>query len=132
MSTSSAFESLLSLQHLLSRPFFFAGAVALCLSCGPLATLGAAQTSGTIRGSVESADGAPLAGAELHLESLETGQRRNGRSDAEGRFTFPSLPVGTYRMRAEADGFRTLVRDDVVLTVNETITLALVLEPGAG
>ena len=43
----------------------------------------------------------------------------------------PALPPGRYELRAELAGFKTQIRRDVDLTVNETLSLAVVLEVGA-
>ena len=60
--------------------------------------------------------------------ALETGVKRTTSSGPEGRFVFPALPVGTYELRAEHDGFEPLVPQTVRLTVNETVHISLVLK----
>lgn len=87
-----------------------------------------AQTSSTITGGIKDSNGAVLVGVKVTATHLDTGLTRTTTSEAEGRFVFPSLPVGLYRLNAEASGFEPLVFPDVNLTVNETTEVALVMK----
>ena len=67
----------------------------------------AAQTTGELRGLLLDPSGATVASASVSLTSDETGAARVTRSDAEGRFGFALLPVGSYSVTVDAPGFRT-------------------------
>lgn len=60
-------------------------------------------------------DGAPLAGARIELVPLDVQAALSGvahsLSDLEGLFAFVDLPVGRYRLTAEAPGFAPYRRD---------------------
>jgi hypothetical protein len=99
--------------------------LALLLS---LASSIAAQTTSTITGEVKDTNSALLVGVRITATALETGVTRTTSSGAEGRFVFPALPVGTYELRAEHNGFEPLVPQTVRLTVNETVHVSLVLK----
>ena len=88
----------------------------------------AAQTTSTITGEVKDTNSALLVGVRITATALETGVKRTTSSGAEGRFVFPALPVGTYELRAEHNGFEPLVPQTVRLTVNETVPVLLVLK----
>ncbi len=77
-----------------------------------------AQTNSNITGDVKDSNGAALAGVSVTATQVDTGLTRVTTSEAEGRFVFPSLPVGLYELRAEFSGFEPLVFPGVVLTVN--------------
>ena len=96
----------------------------LCLFAGPTV----AQTSSTITGDVKDINSALLAGVQITAKQIETGATRTTVSETEGRFVFPGLPVGTYELRAEHQGFEPLVHPPVRLTVNETVEVQLVLK----
>ena len=102
--------------------------LALALSA---AVPAAAQTTATLVGRTVDANGDALPGVRLTATNDETGAARSTTSDDTGRFTFASLPVGDYTLRAELNGFRPLVRSGVRLTVAEQAALTLALQVGA-
>ncbi len=102
---------------------FFAGMVALA------ATLWAQAPTGTIAGTVVDESGAVIPNAAVRLTNKATGAVRNGVADARGEYSFPALQAGEYELRAEAKGFRTLVRTAEV-TTGATTTAELKLTVG--
>src|SRR5206468_1630517 len=60
----------------------------------------------------------------------ETGFKRNVVSDTDGAFSFPSLPIGPYRLEVMLQGFRSFVQTGIVLQVNTSPVVAVVLELG--
>ncbi|HEX8150125.1 MAG TPA: TonB-dependent receptor, partial [Pyrinomonadaceae bacterium] len=88
-----------------------------------------AQTTSTLAGDVRDANGAAIPGASVTAKSLETGRASTAASDAEGRYTFAGLPVGPYEVRADKAGFKHNVFERVTLTVNETATLDILMQP---
>lgn len=110
----------------MSRRIFSLGCtLAFLLS---LASSLSAQTTSTITGEVKDTNSALLVGVQITATALETGVTRITSSGAEGRFVFPALPVGTYELRAEHNGFEPLTPQSVRLTVNETVHISLVLK----
>jgi hypothetical protein len=102
----------------------------LCCS-SILAVSSYSQTSSNLTGTVHDSTGAVLSGVRVSAKRIETGVVRTTLTEENGRFTFPSVPVGTYEIRTERDGFRTLTRKGVELAVGETAVLNLVLELGS-
>ena len=94
------------------------------------AAVAPAQTTGAIRGRVVDESGEGLSGVRVTAEHLPTRATRTVASGTEGRFVLPSLAVGGYEIRAEAEGFKLLVRSGVELAVQETISLELRMAPG--
>ena len=88
----------------------------------------AAQTNSNITGDVKDSNGAALVGVSVTATQVDTGLTRVTTSEGEGRFVFPSLPVGLYELRAEFSGFEPLVFPNVTLTVNETNDVSLVMK----
>ena len=83
-------------------------------------------TFASLSGEVEDANGARVAGATVTATQLETNQRRTANSDRDGRFRFPYLPVGSYRVMVDAPGFATAPQQ-VTLTVAQTLSLSIKL-----
>ena len=52
-------------------------------------------------------------------------------TDASGIYFAPFLPIGTYSVKAEASGFKTNSRVDIVLNVNDVRRINLIMEVGA-
>ena len=98
---------------------------ALGLLCGASSAM--AQTTATLTGSIEDTSGGVLPGAQLTLRQPDTGLVRTMVSDRDGRFVFAVLPAGTYDLRAELSGFRTVVRRGLALTVAATASVTLVM-----
>jgi RNA polymerase sigma-70 factor (ECF subfamily) len=68
------------------------------------------EPTAAITGSVLSADGSPLAEADVAVvghagDRLLPGAAARTKTDADGAFAFGSLPAGTYAIRASAAGF---------------------------
>ena len=84
-------------------------------------------TSASLSGDVEDANGARVAGATVTAIQLETNQQRSANSDRDGRFRFPYLPVGSYRVTVDAPGFAT-TRQQVMLMVGQTLSLSIKLK----
>ncbi len=109
-------------------PFCRKVALVACLILG-LGINADAQTSSTLTGDIKDTTGAALVGVQVTARSLDTGLVRTTVSEDEGRFAFPGLAVGGYEVRAEISGFKHYVYDRINLTVNETATLDIIMEP---
>jgi hypothetical protein len=89
-----------------------------------------AQTGATLSGVVQDSSAGALPGVRISARHIETGLVRQATSGQVGRFTFGNLQPGTYEVRSELSGFRSLVRTGIDLTVGENATLVLTLEIG--
>jgi hypothetical protein len=63
-------------------------------------------TAASIRGTVVDPSGALVANASLTAIQTETGLTREVSSDSRGEYSFVELPIGHYRLAAQAKGFR--------------------------
>jgi outer membrane receptor protein involved in Fe transport len=101
-------------------------ALFLSLTAVPLG----AQSTGAIVGVVQDSSGAMVPGASITVRNELTSLASNATSDAAGRFTFPRLPVGSYRIEATHQGFRQFVAEGVRLDADQTRHAAVTLEVG--
>ena len=100
----------------------------LCLSTLAAAqAVGGAQLSGTVRDS----SGGAIPGAEVTVTKVDTGQTRTVFTEAAGSYSFPNLPVGPYQLKVVLEGFKTYVRDGIVLQVSSNPTIDVTLGIGA-
>jgi len=97
----------------------FATAILLALvALLALAPGASAQTAGaSLTGKTQDKDGAPLPGVTVTATNKDTGLDRSTTSGSDGKFLLPSLPVGTYTVKAELEGFATVNVEDVKLNV---------------
>jgi len=56
--------------------------------------------------------------------------QRKTTSDSDGTYVILALPVGHYRVEAEASGFQTLSRDRITLDVNQNANVSFRLVVG--
>ena len=103
-------------------------ACVLCLLATMVAAVPAiAQTtSGSIAGTVEDAQGAPIPGANVVLVSNERGNELTFTTGAYGTFTFPQLAPGTYTLKVTLEGFKTVERTNVVLNANDKLNAGVI------
>ena len=73
----------------------------------------AQTTTATITGFVSDPTQAAVAGAKVTAANNATGFSRSVSTSADGSYTLPSLPIGTYRLHIERSGFKKYVQDDV-------------------
>jgi hypothetical protein len=82
---------------------------------------------GTLSGTVTDSTGAALANAKVHVHNDETGNERNLTTASDGRYSAPSIPVGTYTVSAELPGFSPAHRGNIGLTVGQSKQIDLTL-----
>jgi hypothetical protein len=85
---------------------------------------------GRIFGAVSDPSGASIMGATVTILDVERGVSRPLATDAAGEYSAPSLIPGTYTVRAEFKGFKTIDRTDVVVGVGQDVRVDLSLQPG--
>ena len=88
------------------------------------------EIAGSIRGSVVDGSGAVVSRVKVTATHAETGLRRSVVSDAQGTYVLVELPVGHYRVEAEAQGFKKYLQGGISLEVNQAATVAIHLTVG--
>ncbi len=94
------------------------------------ATVLAQQTTGNVRGIVKDPAGAVVSGAKVSLLEKATNTTLTALSNSSGVYEFKNIPVGDYRLTVEANGFKTLTRDEVRVQLNSTTDVAANLTIG--
>jgi hypothetical protein len=93
---------------------------ALLMLAWGLALLPAAQaqtSGGNLIGRVQEKGGAALPGATVTATQKETGLTRSTVSESDGTYRLPSLPVGTYTVTVELNGYATVTVENVTINV---------------
>jgi hypothetical protein len=105
--------------------------IGVMVSCGLAAPLGAQISGGALTGTIVDKSEKAVPGATVTVVAAGTNATRTVVSDQEGLYSVPALRPGTYSVRVELSGFRTLNRSGVRIATGETIRLDLQLEVGA-
>jgi hypothetical protein len=92
--------------------------------------LASAQTAGEIAGIVTDATGAVVPGATVTVTNQATNATRVTTTNEAGIYTVPSLIPGVYEVKVEMPGFRTVIRRDIQLEVQQTARINVTLEVG--
>ena len=93
--------------------------LSLCLSMGlPLA---GQTTFGSITGTVADQTGAVIPAAAITVTNEGTAEERHVVTGEGGVFNVPNLGVGAYRIRIEAQGFRSYQQAGIKLNANQVI-----------
>lgn len=108
---------------------FLITAMVLCL-LAPLAFSQSRET-GAIRGTVADDQGSPLPGVNVTLSGPAIMGIRTFVTEANGEFRFPALPPGVYQVKAELQGFGTVVRENIRLSTTSTLTVDIQLKPAS-
>ena len=90
----------------------------------------AQETRGQIRGRVADSSGAVVVGASVNVRNVDTNVRTEGQSNATGDYVLPYLLPGTYTLTAEQPGFKTWVREGLVVRVSDVLTVDVALTVG--
>src|SRR5689334_13145201 len=103
--------------------------LALILSIGlPLAT---GQTSrGTVTGVVTDPQAAVVAGADVEIESVQTGVKRATKANEAGLYRFDAVDLGEYNLKVTAAGFQTFVNRGLIVQGGATLSKDVRLEVG--
>jgi hypothetical protein len=103
-----------------------AGSLGLLLSFG----LSAQETRGAIQGRVSDASGGAIAGAQIKATNTATGVEVTALTNESGNYSVPYLLAGTYKLEAQAPGFKKSIRDGIELRINDRVDVNLTLEVG--
>jgi len=97
-----------------------------------LAASGSAQTpNGAISGLILDPSGAVITNAEITIVNDATGVQYFGKSNDEGVYVVRNLPPGPYRLQVGKTGFKTIIKPDIVLNVEDALAINFTLPIGA-
>ncbi len=87
--------------------------------------------SATLTGTVADSSGAIVPGALVTATESSTGVVRTTQTSAEGVYTLPFLPPGTYKVDIEKTGFKKFTEANFELSVSTVGRINATLEPGS-
>lgn len=85
---------------------------------------------GSIVGTITDTTGAVIANADITLTEAATGFVREYKTNEAGAFIANNLPQGRYEVRVAASGFKTVSRQNVLVTINNVTRVDVTMELG--
>ncbi|MGB9146910.1 MAG: TonB-dependent receptor [Acidobacteriaceae bacterium] len=90
-----------------------------------------AQTDqGAITGVVQDASGAVIPNAEITVRDIDTGLVLRGKSNGSGVYVFSPLKIGDYTVSVEAQGFKTVIHENLHLNIQQRLDVNFTLPTG--
>ena len=86
--------------------------------------------NGTIEGTVYDSSGGVLPGVTVTVTNTDIGAQRSVVTNENGLYRAPLLPLGTYRVVAELQGFKKFERAGVTLSAGQTAVINVTLGVG--
>jgi hypothetical protein len=90
----------------------------------------AQQDRGLITGTVKDSSGAVIPAAKVTVTQTQTNANYSTVSADTGDYTIPSLPIGTYNIKVEKDGFKSFLAKELVVAASSTNRVDATLEVG--
>ena len=87
--------------------------------------------NGNINGLVADPTNAAVADAEIVAVNDVTGVQYTTKTNSEGIYVLPNLPPGPYRVQVSKIGFKTLIKPDITLNVQDSLSINFTLLVGA-
>jgi Carboxypeptidase regulatory-like domain/TonB dependent receptor/TonB-dependent Receptor Plug Domain len=86
---------------------------------------------GSIVGNVTDKNNAAVASATVRITNKATNQVREAVANEDGSFNFPTVQTGTWEVTVSKQGFKTVTRDNVTVTLNSITRSDFSLDIGA-
>ncbi len=102
------------------------GLIAALLSAAPIW----AAVGGSITGAIKDPSGAGVPQAQLTLTNTTLKTKFELKSDTQGFYSFPAVPVGQYDLRIEATGFRPQQKTNLTVNADGAFRVDVSLEVG--
>ncbi len=90
----------------------------------------AQSTTASISGRVADEQQASIHNASVTARNVETNKTRTAQTNDEGRYRFESLPVGSYEVTVEAQGFAKYVQSGITLLLNQAAVVDVAMKVG--
>jgi hypothetical protein len=91
----------------------------------------AQSPNGVINGLVSDPTNRVIVDADVVVANDVTGVKYTTKTNGEGIYVVPNLPPGPYRLQVSKVGFKTLLKPDIVLNVQDALSINFTLPVGA-
>ncbi len=86
---------------------------------------------GSIEGTVTDPTGSAVPGAQIEVVNIETNSKLDFSTNEVGYYLAANLPIGSYRMMVRKEGFRTVVREPILVNAQSSLRVNFTFEIGS-
>jgi hypothetical protein len=91
----------------------------------------AQSPNGVLNGIVVDASNSAIVGADVTAQNDTTGLQYSTKTNGEGIYVLSNLPPGAYRLQVSKFGFKSIIKPDIELHVQDSLALNFTLPVGA-
>ena len=91
----------------------------------------AQSTNASLSGRLTDSSKARIAGARVAATDIATNIRNEVTTNTSGEYYLPNLAPGTYRMEVEKPGFQKMIRPNVILHVQDVLSIDFEMRVGS-
>lgn len=91
----------------------------------------AQSPNGVLNGQVVDPSNSVIVGADIVAINDVTGIQYTTKTNGEGLYVLPNLPPGPYRLQVSKFGFKTIIKPDITLNVQDALALNFTLPVGS-
>ncbi len=111
-------------------------AAALCLAAAsiflfPPSTYAQTVAVAEVDGFVTDQSGQAVVNAQVKMTATDKDQLHNAVTDSTGRYAFPNLPIGPYKLEVSAPGFKNYIQTGIVLQVANNVEANVTMTVGS-
>ena len=85
----------------------------------------------SVSGAITDSSGSAIPGATITASNAATGLLKTAQTNETGYYSLRDLPIGSYTINVEQQGFRTYSREGLVLTTGQAMSLNVTMEIGS-
>ena len=89
------------------------------------------QVTAAFTGKVTDPSGAPIAGAKVSAIDADRGTPWTTTTNNDGAFSIPRVPIGTYNIKVEKEGFQSATQSHLTMEMNQVARLDFQLQVGS-
>jgi hypothetical protein len=89
------------------------------------------QVTAAFTGKVTDSSGAAIVNAKVTAADVDRGTQWSTTTNSDGAYNIPRVPIGTYNLKVEQQGFQTATQSHVAVEMNQVARMDFQLQVGS-